>query len=48
VILVLSPTTLKYIKASFEAESANEVGIEAISSLGTMTFYETEEAFEGC
>ena len=46
-ILALSPTALKYIKASFKAESANEVGIEVISSLGTTTFYETEEAFEG-
>jgi naphthoate synthase len=46
-ILSLSPTALKFVKSSFEAESANEVGIEAISGLGTMTFYATEEALEG-
>jgi len=46
-ILKLSPTALKFVKASFEAESANEVGIEAMSGLGILTFYTTEEALEG-
>ena len=46
-ILQLSPTALKFVKASFEADSANEVGIAAMSGLGIMAFYATEEALEG-
>ena len=43
----MSPTALKFVKASFEAESAYEVGIAAMSGLGINTFYATEEALEG-
>jgi dihydroxynaphthoic acid synthetase len=46
-ILALSPTALKFLKASFYADISHASGIDAVSSLGTATFSSTEESLEG-
>ena len=46
-ILALSPTALRYLKASFNQFTDSIYGIEAIAMDALWQFYETDEAKEG-
>ena len=46
-ILCNSPTAIRILKASFNAESDGLVGIQELSGYATQLFYGTDEAQEG-
>jgi dihydroxynaphthoic acid synthetase len=46
-ILTMSPTTLRFLKQSLNADTEHFVGIGAIASTGLVQFVETPEAHEG-
>ena len=46
-ILLKSPTAIKFLKASFNAETDGMVGIQELAGYATQLFYGTEEAQEG-
>ena len=46
-ILQHSPTAIRCLKASFNAETDGLVGLQELSGQATHLFYKTEEALEG-